>query len=102
MLASRADSFLSGSIEVYQQPDKPLFCGSHGPRSLSSCRNKQQEAGRARKNNACSGYAMLAYPLHAFFQLLCEFAGHQAGRGRPRYNEGDLTVSLATARLIEV
>ena len=37
MLASRADSFLSGSIEIFQQPDKPPTCGSHGPRSLSSC-----------------------------------------------------------------
>ena len=37
MLASRADSFLSGSIAVFHQPDKPPTCGSHGPRSLSSC-----------------------------------------------------------------
>ena len=46
---------------------------------------------------------MLAYPLHAFFfQLLSEFVGHKAGRGHSQYNEGDLTVSLATARHVEV
>ena len=45
---------------------------------------------------------MLAYPLHAFFfQLLSEFVGHQAGRGHFQYNEGDLTVSWATARHVE-
>ena len=41
MLASRADSLLPGSIEVFEQPDKPTTCGSHGPRSLSSCSNKR-------------------------------------------------------------
>ena len=35
-------------------------------------------------------------------QLLSEFVGHQAGRGNPQYNEGDLTVSLATAWHVEV
>ena len=46
---------------------------------------------------------MLAYPLHAFFfQLLSECVGHKAGRGHSQYNEGDLTVSLATARHVEV
>ena len=59
MLASRADSFLSGTIEVFQQPDEPPTCGSHGPRCLSSCvvlccevtSRKQQEDGRARKKS---------------------------------------------------
>ena len=45
---------------------------------------------------------MLAYPLHAFFQLPSEFVGHKAGRSHSQYNEGDLTVSLATARHVEV
>ena len=46
---------------------------------------------------------MLAYPLHAiFFQLLGEFLGHKAGRSHSQYNEGDLTVSLATAGHVEV
>ena len=54
MLASRADSFLSGFIEVFYQPDKPPKYGGHGPRSLASCgvslrSNKQQVDGRARK-----------------------------------------------------
>ena len=46
MLARRADSFLSTSIEiceVFQQPDKPPTCGSHRLRKLSSCVAKQQE-----------------------------------------------------------
>ena len=38
-----ADSFLSGFIEVFQQPDKPPTWESHGPRSLSNCRNKRPE-----------------------------------------------------------
>ena len=37
-----------------------------------------------------------------FCLLLSEFVGHQAGRGHPQYNEGDLTVSWATARHVEV
>ena len=67
MLASPAFSFLSGFIEVFQQPDKPPTCGSHGPRSLSSYVALQQEAGRARKK------AMLAYLLHVFFNYLASF-----------------------------
>ena len=55
-------SFLSGSIEVFQQPDKLLTCGSHGPRSLSSfvvlcCFNKQQatRGWSGQKKNTCCG-----------------------------------------------
>ena len=55
MLASRADSFLSGSIEEFQQPDKPPTSGSHGPRSLSSYRNKQQEAVRPLRGETRGG-----------------------------------------------
>ena len=44
-----AYSFLSGFVEVFQQPDKPPTCKSHGPSSLSSCRNK-----RPAKNNVQS------------------------------------------------
>ena len=86
-----AVSFLSGFIEVFQQPDKPTICGRHGPRSLLSYVASQQEA---RKNRRC-------WPLVAFFSI-SEFVGHQAGCGNPQYNEGDLTVSLATARYVEV
>ena len=57
MLASRAESYLSGSIEVFQQPDKPPTCGSHGPRSLSSYRNKRlvgpEKIGDAGLSTAC-------------------------------------------------
>ena len=44
------------------------------------------------------------WPIHCmhFFQLPSEFVGHKAGRGHPQYNEGNLTVSLATARHVEV
>ena len=45
------------------------------------------------------------WPIHCrqfFFQLFSEFVGHKAGRGHSQYNEGDLPVSLATARHVEV
>ena len=48
---------------------------------------------------------MPAWPIHCmhfFFKLLSQFIGYYAGRGHPHYNEGDLTVSLATARHVEV
>ena len=51
MLASRAESFLSGSIEVFQQPDKPPTCESHGPRSVSvvlCCISSQQATNNKR------------------------------------------------------
>ena len=72
MLASRADSFLSGSIEVFKQPDKPPTSENHGPRELPSCvvlccfaTSNKRLVGP--EKNACSGKAMLAYPMHAIF-----------------------------------
>ena len=46
-----------------------------------------------------SSSASIAYPLHAkkYFLLLSEFIGYYAGLSRYQDNEGDLTVSLATA-----
>ena len=88
-----ADSFLSGFIEVFQQPDKPATCESHGPRSLPSCRNKRPEKIMYDVDRQC---------WLAIFQLLSEFVGHEAGRSHSQYNEVDLTVSLATARHGEV
>ena len=59
---------------------------------------------------------MPAWPIHCmhyffllffffFFEtkeLLSQFIGYYAGRGHPQYNKSDLTVSLATARQVEV
>ena len=67
------------------------------PRTQESVQLSRQEAGRAKK----IGDAGLSTACN-FFQLISEFVGHQASRGHPQYNEGDLTVSLATARHVEV
>ena len=82
--------------EVFRQLDKPPTCGSQGPRSLSSYVASKQEACRARKNRRC-------WPIHCmrFFKLHSEFVGHHAGRVHSQYNEGNLSVSLATARHVE-
>ena len=94
-----SESFLSDSIEVFQQPDKPPTCGSQ------KIMYAMERRCRPDLSTACIISFFLSFFFFFFFEtkeLLSQFIGYYAGRGHPQYNEGDLTVSLATARHVEV
>ena len=98
MPARHADNFLSTSIEVFQQLDKPQHAEATDP---GNCVAKKQEVGLPKTLHVVDRRCWQIQNT-PFLKLLSEFVGHQADRGHPQYNEGDLTVSFATARRVEV